>query len=109
MGCIYEVEADEKDVLPFKNIPCARLGTVPMKVIDYTIISNAYEWFMNEELENRLRVVRYGTMSKKQMNHWYRMIFDYIKNKDMIKTPECSYAKFVQWKFPHVWEQIKSI
>lgn len=105
MGSIYEVEADEKDVLPFKNIPCARLGTVPMKVIDYTKVSNAYEWFMNEELENRLRVVRYGTMNKKQMNNWYRMIFDYIKSKDMIKTPECSYAKFVQWKFPHVWEQ----
>ncbi len=28
MGSIYEVEADEKGVLPFKNIPCARLGTV---------------------------------------------------------------------------------
>lgn len=39
------------------------------------------------------------------MNNWYRMIFDYIKDKNMIKTPECSYAKFVQWKFPHVWEQ----
>lgn len=105
VGNIYEVEVAEKDVLPLKNIPCARLGTVPMKVIDYTYISDAYEWFMNEELENKLRIVRYGTMNKKQMNNWYRMIFDYIKSKDMIENPECSYAKFVQWKFPHVWDQ----
>ena len=104
-GCIYEIEVDEKDVLPFKNIPCARLGTVPMKVVNYTKISDAYEWFMQEELEYKLKVIRYGTMNRKQMNNWYRMNFDYIKDKNMIKTPECSYAKFVQWKFPHVWEQ----
>lgn len=60
---------------------------------------------MNEELENKLRIVRYGTMNKKQMNNWYRMIFDYIKSKDMIKNLECSYASFVQWKFPHVWDK----
>jgi len=104
-GCIYEVAANEKDVLPFKNIPCARLGTVPMEVVNCTKILDAYGWFMQEKLESKLKVVRYGTMNEKQMNNWYRMIFDYIKGKNMIETPECSYAKFVQWKFPHVWEQ----
>lgn len=104
-GCIYEVAANEKDVLPFKNIPCARLGTVPMEVVNCTKILDAYDWFMQEKLESKLKVVRYGTMNEKQMNNWYRMIFDYIKGKNMIETPECSYAKFVQCKFPHVWEQ----
>jgi len=28
----------------------------------------------------------------------------YLKEKDMIKTPDCSYARFVREKFPWVWE-----
>ena len=33
------------------------------------------------------------------------MIYDYIREKDMIMTPDCSYARFVMSKFPWVWEK----
>lgn len=31
-GYIYEVDSDENQVIPFKNIPCAKLATEPVIV-----------------------------------------------------------------------------
>lgn len=36
------------------------------------------------------------------------MIYEYIKEKNMISIPDCSYAKFVQNKFPQVWEKYEN-
>jgi len=36
------------------------------------------------------------------------MILAYIREKDMIKTPDCSYALYIQKKFPRVWEKYLS-
>lgn len=33
------------------------------------------------------------------------MIYEYIKEKNMMTTSDCLYAKFVQVKFPQVWEK----
>lgn len=46
-GYIYEVEADDSQVIPFKNIPCARLATKPIEVVRCTGIENAYELFLS--------------------------------------------------------------
>ena len=64
-GCIYAVEADEKDILPFKNIPCARLATVPMKVIGCTEINDCYEWLLEQEKLGTFEINRFEDKSEK--------------------------------------------
>ena len=44
-GYIYEVLAEENQVIPFKNIPCARLATEPVKVTNCVRVENAYDLF----------------------------------------------------------------
>ena len=46
-GCIYIVRANEGQYIPFKNIPCARLGTEPLDVADCIDVPDAYD-FMQE-------------------------------------------------------------
>lgn len=108
-GCIYRVEADEKDILPFKNIPCARLATVPMKVVGCTEIKDCYEWFLEQEKLGVFEINRFEDKSEKEMQWWYKTILDYIDRKGMIETPDCSYAEFVRRKFPKVWEDYEKL
>ncbi|MBR3935017.1 MAG: hypothetical protein IKJ57_00530 [Oscillospiraceae bacterium] len=108
-GCIYAVEADEKDILPFKNIPCARLATVPMKVIGCTEINDCYEWLLEQEKLGTFEINRFEDKSEKEMQWWYKTILDYIDRKRMIETPDCSYAEFVRRKFPKVWEDYEKL
>ncbi len=108
-GCIYKINAEEKDVLPFKNIPCARLATVPMKVIDCTEIKDCYSWFLEKEKQGAFRLNRFEDKSEKEMQWWYKTILEYIDRKNMIGMPECSYAKFVKNKFPNVWEDYEKL
>lgn len=90
-GYLYEVEADESQIISFKNIPCARLATEPIAVTNCIPVPNAYELFL-----------AYG---KQELSRWYSYIADYLTEKDMHKTPDCSYALFIKEKFPQVWEQ----
>ena len=108
-GCIYKVEADEKDVLPFKNIPCARLATVPMKVIECTEIKDCYAWLLEQEKIGAFEINRFEDKSEKEMQWGYKTILDYIDRKGMIETPDCSYAEFVKRKFPKVWEDYEKL
>lgn len=107
-GFIYTVEAEESEILPFKNIPCARLGTVPFKVKSCKEIPDAYALLMNYVKDGRLTVGKFEDKSEKELNWYYNKILEYISEKDMIKTPDCSYAKFVREKFPFVWEKYES-
>lgn len=104
-GYIYKVEADESQVIPFKNIPTARLATKPIEVTGEKKIDNSYDYFLECESKGLLKIGRFEYKSKQSLENWYNMIYEYIKEKNMIATPKCSYAKFVQDKFPQVWEK----
>lgn len=104
-GYIYTVNAEEKDILPFKNIPCARLATTPMKALCCEEITDCYKWFLQQENSGKFIIARFEEKTERQMIRWRNNIFEYIKEKDMIHTPDCSYAKFVRSKFPDVWER----
>ncbi|MBE6900642.1 MAG: hypothetical protein E7479_08305 [Ruminococcaceae bacterium] len=108
-GCIYIVEAEEKDVLPFKNIPCARLGTVPMEVKDKIEIPDCYQWLLEQEKKGAFRLRRFEDKSEKELLWWKNKILEYIDSKNMIEIPDCSYAEFVRKKFPEVWEKYEKI
>jgi hypothetical protein len=103
-GFIYEINADESQVKPFNLIPGAWLGTSPMVVVQQLDIIDAYEWFLKLETEKRLIIRRYEDLKPEQLEWWYKAIIDYLTTKKMINNPDCSYAKFIQEKFPQVWQ-----
>ena len=104
-GSIYIVDADEDSILPFKNIPVARLATQPVKVLKEIKVENAYDLFMQYVAEGKMKIGRFEDKTEKSIANWHNMVLSYIKEKDMIKTPDCSYALFVKEKFPSVWRQ----
>ena len=104
-GALYEVEAEESQIIPFPNIPCARLGTEPLRVTGCRTVKNAWELFLEFIRQGKLCVGRYEDKSEKELQNWYGMIRQILKEKDMKEKTECSYARFVQEKFPWVWEE----
>ena len=104
-GYIYEVEANDSQVIPFKNIPCARLATEPIEVVSSIRIENAYELFSEYIKQGKMRVSRYEDKTEEQLNWWYSALVNYLAEKDMNKSPDCSYAVFLREKLPQVWER----
>ena len=104
-GCIYTVELDESDVLPFKNIPCALLGTAPAPVKDVLLIPDAYEWLMEQQNRGSFILSRYEDKSAEELARWHGNLLSYIREKDMIHSPNCSYAQFIRSRFPHIWAE----
>ena len=104
-GYIYEVEADDSQVIPFKNIPCARLATEPIEVVNSIRIENAYELFLKYIGQGKMRLGRFEDKTQQQLDWWYSALVDYLTEKDMINNPDCSYAIFIRKKLPQVWEK----
>ncbi|WP_148410304.1 hypothetical protein [Murimonas intestini] len=104
-GYIYTIDAKEEDVLPFKNIPCAKLGTAPMSVIDCITIPDCYQWLMEQEKSGAFILKKYKDKTPEQFKFLQRQLLDYLSEKNMKENPTCSYAKFVQAKFPAIWEE----
>ena len=103
-GYIYKVEVSDDQLIPFKNIPCARLGTKPLPVCEATEVPDAYELLQSYVEQCKLIIGRFEDKSEKELNWYYKTILDYIKEKEMYKTPDCSYAQFIKDKFPFIWE-----
>ena len=97
-GYIYEVLAEENQVIPFKNIPCARLAAEPVEVTKFIQVENAYALFMEYVKQGKMKVGRFEDKSEKQLDWWYSCCIGYLKEKHMIETPDCSYALFLKSK-----------
>lgn len=104
-GYIYEVEADDSQVIPFKNILCARLATEPIEVVNSIRIENAYELFLKYIGQGKMRLGRFEDKTRQQLDWWYSALVDYLSEKDMINDPDCPYAMFIRKKLPQVWER----
>lgn len=102
-GYLYEVDAKESQIIPFKSIPCARLGIEPLEVVDFIEISDAYAYFMECVDNGKLEIGKFENKSEKELENWYKMILGVIQEKNMKDTPNCSYAEFVKNKFPFIW------
>ena len=104
-GYIYEVLAEENQIIPFKNIPCARLATEPIEVMKCTKVENAYALFMEYVKQGKMKVSHFEDKSEQQLEWWYSCCVEYLEEKHMIETSECSYASFIKEKLPQVWER----
>ncbi len=107
-GYIYEVTAENNQVIPFKNIPCARLATEPVQVTDCIRVENAYDLLMAYVKQGKLKISRYDEKTQQQRAWWYTRVAEYLAKKNMIETPDCSYARFVKEKLPQAWEQYQN-
>lgn len=103
-GCIYTVRVSEKDVIPFANIPCARLATTPVNVSESLFINDAYELFNEYVRMGKMKIGRFEDKSPRELEMYCKMIVGYMRDKEMEKTSGCSYARFVQEKLPWVWD-----
>lgn len=108
-GYIYEVTAENNQVIPFKNIPCARLATEPVQVTDCIRVENAYDLLMAYIKQGKLKISRYEEKTQQQRAWWYTRVAEYLAEKNMIETPDCSYARFVKEKLPQAWEQYQNM
>ena len=104
-GYIYEVEAGEDQVIPFKNIPVARLATEPIAVSKCRSVANAYALLMEYVERGALIIDRYEDKTPEQLEWWYNGLCGELQRKNMKDIPDCSYAKFVRKKMPMVWEK----
>lgn len=104
-GWLYTVEVSEEDVLPFGSNPSARLAVKPLRVSGCIEVPDAYALFQEYLRQGKMGLGRYEDMTPRHLEFYHRMILDYLRRKQMHLTPDCSYARFVQKKFPEVWEQ----
>lgn len=104
-GWIYYADVEEDQVLPFKNIPCARLSVEPVRVTGVIEVTDAYARLMDYEAQGKLVIGRYEEKSQRELEWYARTIRAYMAQKQMHLMPDCAYARFVRRKFPDVWEQ----
>ena len=103
-GYIYEVEADDSQLIPLPGIPCARLAAEPVRVTGCTRVENAWELFQAYVEQGKLRIGRYANKSGPELERWDAMLVGELEKKNLVQNPECSYARFIKEKFPQVWE-----
>lgn len=104
-GFLYTVDAAQEDTAALRQIPGVKMGTAPLKVVSSVAIEDCYQWLMRRERNGEWKLCKYEDKSDRELQNWYGMIADDLKEKNMIHTPACSYAGFVRQKFPTVWEQ----
>lgn len=104
-GWIYYADIPEDRVLPFKNIPCARLSVQPVRVDGVMEVADAYALLKKYESQGRLIIGRYEDKSQRELKWYYQAIQNYLREKKMQLTPDCSYARFIRQKFPFVWDR----
>ncbi|MBP3704773.1 MAG: hypothetical protein J6I98_04480 [Clostridia bacterium] len=104
-GYIYEVDAGEEQVIPFKNIPVARLATQPIPVENCRTVENAYDLLMEYVRRGELIIDRFEDKTPERLDWWYNALCGELQQKNMRDKPDCSYARFIQKKLPMVWER----
>ena len=81
------------------------MATESMAVVGCTEIKDAYELFMEYVAQGKMKIGRFEDKTEQQLQWWYSDLVEYLKEKEMVNNPECSYAVFMKKKFPQVWEK----
>lgn len=107
-GYIYEAEVDEGRLSPLFGNPYAFFSTKSIAISGVKHVTNVYDLFMEYIEQGKLKVSFYNEKSEQQLNWWFSNLVEYLKQKKMAKTPECTYAMFIKEKLPHVWNSYLS-
>lgn len=104
-GYLYTVEAEETELLPLKNIPCARLSEKPLPVKHCTVIADCYRWLLDKEKEGAFRLARFADQSPRFLERVYRDIADELTEKSGKGTLIPQYARFIRDNIPQAWKR----
>lgn len=58
--------------------------------------------------QGKMKISHYEEKSEQQLEWWYSCCVAYLREKNMVQTPDCSYARFIKAKLPQVWEKYVS-
>ena len=108
-GCIYEIEAEEEDVVPSHDIVTVSYPKKELKVTGCIEIENLYDWLMEEEDMGRFRLYLFENKTRQELLIWENTILRYLAANKMMENPDCSYAKFVREKLPKTWEKYNKL
>lgn len=108
-GYIYEIEAEEEDVVPSHDIVTVSHPKKELKVTGCIEIENLYDWLMEEEDMGRFRLYLFENKTRQELLIWENTILRYLAANKMMENPDCSYAKFVREKLPKTWEKYNKL
>ena len=81
------------------------MATEPVEVMKCVRVENAYDLFMEYVKQGKMKIGHFEDKSEHQLEWWYSCGVEYLKEKNMIEIPDCSYVRFVKEKLPQIWER----
>ena len=106
-GCIYQCDGDfETD--ENTTIKHAVISKSPVAIKSADLISDAYEHILRSEAEGKLIINHFATRSDEQRQRDRNMVLGAIKRLDLLRG-EHILSAFVAEKFPHLWDEAKSL
>ena len=102
-GCIYTVAPPEEYLSPLPAIPCARLCSVPVPVVDCLEILDCYQWFLDQERAGLFSIRRYESLTPEQLSRLNELLLQELQQRNMAAHTDSLYAKWIRTKFPSVW------
>ena len=100
-GCIYECD-DDFDTDRDRAVKHSVVSIAPVSVKCAEPVENAYERILQHEKHGELIINRYETLSGEQKQKIEGIIFNEIKQKELLKGNH-PLSGFVAEKFPELW------
>ncbi|NLI54542.1 MAG: hypothetical protein GX417_09500 [Clostridiales bacterium] len=107
-GYLYCCEADDKALLRFPTHQSLRLSQKAMSVSRADTIEDLGDWFLRREQEGRFVIQRYETLTPAALSLWHGLVLEELKESFSGGEVENAYTRFVQDKFPAVWERFQT-
>ena len=87
------------------NINCAYVCEHDIEVGNVIEIADMYEWFLEREKNDELKINLYENLTQKQKDGFRKIILNEIEENDLKHKPDCGYSKFIREKFPDIWNE----
>jgi hypothetical protein len=105
-GSIYECHGDFEQN-PNTRVPTAVISREMITVEDEITVKNALDSILTHEREGRIIIHRFETLDNKQREREHQMIFNFIKDQNLLTTDH-PYKEFIISKFPYIWDEAQA-
>ena len=105
-GYVYQCHKTE-DMSNPTDINCTYVCTKPVMIDKCIVIDDVYKTLLEYEKSKHFIIRRFEVLSDKQPININAQIKQEIINHGLLSTPESGYSKFIQDKFPEVWNAVK--
>lgn len=108
-GYLYELEADENDLVDDPELVSICHSKKPLAVKSVTEIPELYAWLMEEEDMGRFRLCLFENKSRQEILLWQNSILRYLAKNRMIEHEESPYAVLIKEKLPEIWRKYEKL